>query len=116
MSIDEFGRRAGARVEDVEEWVRLGLLCARGDGDFDDRALERARLLQQATARGIGAADIAAASARGTDVLGTFLDHTSPPGPSLGTVEEVAERAGLDPALARRLLAAGSLPPDELFE
>lgn len=111
MTLDELARRARVAPEQLREWIGLGLID-HADGDFGRDALERARLLRLATARGLRAAAVADLSAREGDILGRFVE-LAPEGPDdVVDAEEAAREAGLDPAFVRRLLAEAGLPAD----
>jgi adenylate cyclase len=108
----ELARRAHATHEQVEEWVRLGLIKSSEDYGVD--ALERARLLQLAVSRGLTAEAIAAASDREGDILSRFVDFVAPVPGDVLSIEEAAAGTELDPVFVRRLRTAGGLAETEV--
>jgi class 3 adenylate cyclase/YHS domain-containing protein len=114
MNVEELAALARVERDVLESWVLLGLLAPDEDGSFGDDAPERARLVRLAVNRGIPADRIAEANQRQGDVLGRFVDQIGPDAGTAATVEEAADRVGLDLGLARQLARAAGLDPAEL--
>ncbi|MBI2709649.1 MAG: YHS domain-containing protein [Actinobacteria bacterium] len=112
MDIEELATRSSASRSEVDRWVELGLVTA-ADGGFDHEALERARLLRAASARGITPESVAEGSENQHALIARFVEESVGTGPAPWTMEEAASRAGLDLALAKRLLAAAGVDEDE---
>ena len=115
MTLDQLARRARVSQLDLHEWLALGLIGQDGDG-FGAEALARARILRVATARGLTAADIAAASARDGDILGRFVAYASHHAGDPIEIDAAAATAGIDPVLARRIRVAAALAEEEADE
>lgn len=116
MDLEALARRAGVTPEQVREWIDLGLVHESSSG-LDADSLERAQLLLAATARGIDAATIAAASEREGDILGRFVALGG--GGRRGESRLVGERArdaGLDVTFVQRLWIAAGLGEQEADE
>ena len=71
MRAQDLAEARHCEVEAVWRCQRLGLLLGEGDA-FPPLDLERGRLIVYAATQGIGADEIAAASARQGDLLGQF--------------------------------------------
>lgn len=116
MRSEELARAARVGVEDIERWVGLGLLGDAGAQELGNEALERARLLRLAVARGLRAEDIAAAVGERGDLLRQFVERLDLSDTAPVTLDEAARRSGLDVGLASRLMVAAGLSPEELGE
>ena len=117
MRAQDLAEALHCEVEAVWRWQRLGLLLGEGDA-FPPLDLERGRLIVYAATQGIGADEIAAASARQGDLLGQFSLLAS--GGSSRTarpIEVALEDTGLDPStLGRVWVASGLGDQTELFD
>ncbi len=112
MDAGELARRANVTKEQVEEWVRLGLI--ESTENFGVDAVQRARLLHLAVSRGLTAKAIAAASVREGDILSRFVDFVAPVPGDVSSIDEAAAHTGLDPVFVRRLRTAGGLAETEV--
>ena len=100
----------------LAEWERLGLVERQADGSFSPHQLERIRVLRAATERGISPQRIAASLQDDDDVLGRYLLLTGSEHDLGASLDEAAQRAGLDRELVRRLwVASGNREDAELF-
>lgn len=116
MTLEDLVVRLGTDRATLRHWVSLGLVD-EVDGQYDDRALERGRLLAFLDRRGVRADLVAEVTKRDGEILDRFVELVGRRrGPGC-TLEEAAERAGIDLALARRFwVAAGAGDRNELFE
>ena len=107
---EEFAALVGASPEQVEQWRREGLLDPQALGHFDELDLVRWLTIHEHEARGYGSAQLAAAIKAGEvrPFMGEFL---FPSGRTL-TLDEAAERAGVDPEIVRQLRTALGLSRD----
>jgi hypothetical protein len=108
----ELAAHAQVTEAEVGEWLRLGLL--EPEEELGAGALERARLLKLATSRGLTAEAIAEASRREGDILQRFVDFVRPAPGQVKSLDEAAERAGLDTGFIRRLAVAAGLSEEDL--
>src|SRR5256886_2115577 len=107
---EEFAALVGASPEQVEQWRREGLLDPQGLGRFDELDLVRWLAIHSHEARGYRSDQLAAAIKAGEvhPFMGEFL---FPSGCTL-TLEEAAERAGVESEMVRQLRMALGLSGD----
>jgi adenylate cyclase len=101
---DEFAALVGASPEQVERWRGEGLLDPEGTGRLDELDLVRWLAIHSHEARGYSSAQFAAALRAGEvhPFMGEFL---FPSAPTL-TLEEAAQRAGVEAKRVRELRTA----------
>jgi adenylate cyclase len=106
----QFAALVGASLDRVEEWRHEGLLDPQRLGRFDELDLVRWLTIHEHEARGYGSTQLAAAIKSGEvrPFMGEFL---FPSGRTL-TLEEAAERAGVDAEMVRQLRTAVGLSRD----
>jgi adenylate cyclase len=113
--LEELARRAGIDDDQAQAWADAGLLGEPATPGppplWEPAALGRLRLVAHLVRRGAGEADIRAAHAEQRLPL-LLIDHALRRHGS-HTLEEAAERAGLDIELATRLRQALGIPPQE---
>jgi len=107
---EEFAALVGASPEQVEQWRREGLLDPEGLGRFDELDLVRWLTIHGHEARGYRSDQLAAAIKAGEvhPFMGEFL---FPSGRTL-TLEEAAERAGVEAEMVHQLRTALGLSRD----
>src|SRR2546430_5486195 len=107
---DEFAALVGASPEQVEQWRREGLLDPEGLGRFDELDLVRWLAIHSHEARGYRSDQLAAAIKAGEvhPFMGEFL---FPSGRTL-TLDEAAQRAGVETEMVRQLRTALGLSGD----
>jgi adenylate cyclase len=108
MSLAQLAEATGATVAALRRWQDLGLI-----GRTDRRApvdIERVRLIQFATQRGLDAEAIARASESQGDLLGRYVELITAGRARIGrSLAAVGEETGLAPAVVQRLWAAANL-------
>src|SRR5437764_3031519 len=107
---EEFAALVGASPEQVEQWRREGLLDPQGLGRFDELDLVRWLAIHSHEARGYRSDQLAAAIKAGEvhPFMGEFL---FPSGDTL-TLDEAAERAGVETEMVGQLRTALGLSRD----
>ena len=108
MTIDELAELVGEAVSTVREYIDLGILADTDSYGIPDA--ERVRLVQILRRRGIDPGSIAVALKRQLDIFQRYLAQLYPEGtfPSI-TLEEAAERSGIDVGFLRHIREAGGL-------
>lgn len=107
LTIQDLAARTGEPEEELRRWQSLGLLGGAPGSAFDERDVNRARLVRFVLDRGISVEDLARMAQREASLLDE-IERTFPAGPAY-TIEEACRRAGLDPETARRFWRAGDL-------
>jgi class 3 adenylate cyclase/YHS domain-containing protein len=111
LTVPELAERVGESAERLHEWRSLGLLRGEDDG-FAAEDVHRARLVQLLLRRGIDLATIVRAN-DDEAVLTRYVELAFPNGIGAScSVEEAAERVGLDVETVRRFWNAWG-PSDE---
>ena len=107
---EEFAALVGVSLEQVEQWRREGLLDPEGLGRLDELDLVRWLTIHGHEARGYRSDQLAAAIEAGEvrPFMGEFL---FPSGRTL-TLEEAAERAGVEAEMVREVRTALGLSRD----
>src|SRR3989440_1958656 len=107
---EEFAALVDASLEQVEQWRREGLLDPQGLGRFDELDLVRWLAIHSHEARGYRSDQLAAAIKAGEvhPFMGEFL---FPSGRTL-TLDEAAQRAGVETEMVRELRTALGLSRD----
>jgi len=118
ITIGEVAARTGETVQRLREWRDLGLVGTANGDAFALKDIEVVRLIQLCLRRGIEASALRALEESSGDFLRRYLDTLYPPGlEPMYSIEEAAERAGVDVELARRLLHMCALhEPDDLLD
>lgn len=108
LSLEELAARTGEPAARLREWQAIGLVGR--DGRFDATDGERVRLIRFLLGRGFDIDAIARADAAQDGMLDRFLTLAFPEGrlPTY-SLAELAEKAGSDPELVRRLWNASGL-------
>jgi adenylate cyclase len=104
MSLEEFAALVRVEAEQVREWAALRLLDPAGRAAFDDFDLLRLMAIRHYGALGYDAERLSGAIQRG-EVEPFLGEYIYPRGPQL-TVDEAAERVGLDRELLGEVLTA----------
>jgi adenylate cyclase len=118
LTLEELALRTNEKPERLQEWQRRGLLGAEQPDVFLDRDIGRSRLIHDLLHWGLELETIAAAARDPDSIFSRFLDeigaqHSAP----VYTIQEACEVAGVELALARRLLdAAGFEGHAEMLE
>ena len=109
LSLDELSARTGVASDDLRRWQAAGLLGAsEGDG-FAFEAAGRAKIIALLLRRGFDLDAVARAEAE-QPFLAYYAGRIFGDGfATASTIEEVADRVGLDPALLARIVQAGNL-------
>ena len=107
---EEFAALVGVSLEQVEQWRREGLLDPAGLGRFDELDLVRWLAIHSHEARGYRSDQLAAAIGAGEvhPFMGEFLF----PSARTLTLDEAAERAGVETEMVRELRTALGLSRD----
>jgi adenylate cyclase len=106
LTLDDLARRTGESADDLRQWLALGLIRVDARGAFGHEDVERARLVRMFLLRGIALEDIARSCREGElrVLMPSYLDALFPgEGRAMLTIEEAADRVGLDRELAHRL-------------
>jgi class 3 adenylate cyclase len=104
FSLGQFAALVSASPEQVGDWAAIRLLDPAGTGHFDELDLARVMTIRRYEALGYAPQALADAIASGE--IEPFLgEYLYPRGPQL-SLEEAAERIGLDPVVLRGLRTA----------
>jgi len=110
VTLEDLARWSGEPVDELRQWVELGLLSA---GDLTLADLERVRLIRFTLTRGYTAARLAEVMARSGDVISlhvaSFGARSAPP---VSTLEEAASRVGIELETVEQLRIAAGLAVD----
>src|SRR4051812_42512017 len=104
MSLQEFTALVRLKAAQIEEWAGVGLLNPEGDERFDDLDLLRLMAIRHYEALGYDPQRLAKAIASG-EVEPFLGEYIYPRGPRL-TIEQAAERSGIEEATLRELLVS----------
>ena len=118
LTLEELAMRTGEKPERLRDWQTRGLIGAEQPDVFLDKDVGRARLIHDLLHWGIELETIATAARDPDSIFCRFLDEIGAQfsGP-VHTIQEACEIAGIDLALARRLLdAAGFEGHSEMLE
>ena len=114
MTLEELAHRVQADVADLQTWAALGLLDIGACPPA--QLVERARVLQHATRRGIAVDAIAAAVERDGSLLERYTAYVSADEGEARTLDAAAAEAGVDGDLVRRLFASSGISTTVLFD
>lgn len=104
LSLSDLAQEMDESPEHLERWRSFGLIGAVGRDHFDRFDVECVRLIQLCMRRGIGIDTIVRAEATEKGFLRNYVDQMFPAGiEGSFSLDEAADRVGLDPAIARRL-------------
>lgn len=111
---EELTRLLGQSGEQLDELVAAGLIDPEGDGQFDDLDLVRAQLVREYCERGYDPRSLAEAIRDGSEkpFLGDILFDSGP----IYTVEQLAEKADVEPEQIAELRTALGLAGDRLHD
>jgi adenylate cyclase len=114
MSLDEFAALIGTPQEEVRGWMDAGLLDPAGRGRLDELDLLRVMAIRQYGA--LGYTPEALAEALSSGEVEPFLgEYLYPRGPQL-SVDEAAQKLGIDPEVLRSLRTALGFTRDSVLE
>lgn len=104
ISLDALSAHTGEPVERLREWRDLGLIGAGREDAFAVEDIEVVRLIQHCLRRGIDARALLGLDEASGQFLRRYIETLYPPGlEPMYSIEEAAQRAGVDFDLARRL-------------
>ena len=104
MSLAEASRELDVSPATLRRWVADGLVPTAG-GDWTRASLAHARIVARLRARGHSMDEIREASRSGRLAYG-FMEDLFPPRSPTFSLDEAAERTGLEPALLQRIWTA----------
>jgi len=107
LSLAEVARRAGVTPNTLRRWARDGLI-PQYDGDWTPAAAAHARLVARLRERGHSLEEIRTAGESGHLAFG-YIEDIFPVGRESLSLEEAAERSGLEPALVQRIFSSMGL-------
>jgi adenylate cyclase len=102
ISISEAARIAGVSAATLRRWVAAGVVPIR-DGGWTEAAAAQARVVARMRERGHTLREIRKAVAEGRLATG-YVEHALPGAERTRSLEEAAERTGLDRALIERIM------------
>ena len=110
MTLDELAVLAGEPPSQLHHWHHMGLLLPPEGDSITAEELERVRLIRFALNRGYTAEKLAGITRSHGDIVGHFAQRVvASTGPPVCSVEEAADRVGIDPAVFERLRNAAGL-------
>ena len=112
LSLTEVARRLDVQPATLRRWVRDGIVPLR-DGRWTPSAVAHARIVARLRKRGTPLEDIRRASSTGRLAYGYMEDLLPAPVAEM-TLQEAAERAGLEPALVERIWTSVGFPASSL--
>ena len=115
--IERIAEQAGVDADKVAAWAEIGLLGAGAGPEIGADAVERVRLIDLATRRGIKPEVIARVEASRGDIVGRFVELMGGPRSGGRSLDELAAAVDMDPELVRRFwLSSGLGDQDVLFD
>jgi adenylate cyclase len=120
VTLSAVARRIGVSPGTLRRWIDQGLV-PQYSGSWTPPAIGQARVVARMRERGHTLAEIRRATEEGRLAFG-FLEELFPPDPRRYSIEEAAERTGLDSGLVRRIVGGiglstartGTVSADEL--
>jgi adenylate cyclase len=109
MTLNEAAERAGVSPGTLRRWAKSGLIPGHS-GEWTPSAVGQARVVARMRERGHSLQEIRKATAEGRLAFG-FLEELFPGNGAVVPIREAAERAGLDEALVRRIVAGLGFSP-----
>jgi len=113
LSTSEAARRAGVTAQTLRRWVDGGLIPQARDGHWSPPAVAHARVVARLRERGHSLEEIRDATETGRLAFGYIEDLLPAAGGEL-TLDEAAERTGLEAALIERLYVSMGFPASSL--
>jgi adenylate cyclase len=117
VTLAEAARELDVSPDTLRRWARDGLVPLPG-GEWTRSSLAHARIVSRLRARGHSMDEIREASRTGRLAYG-FMEDLFPPREPTYSLDEAAERSGLEPALLERIWSAVGFPApgiDEITE
>jgi adenylate cyclase len=109
LSIDDLVEQAGESAETLLGWQALGLLGRAGDSEYSEQDVLQARVMRIVLRRGVDL-EVVARLERENPFLDREVERLFPAGlQPRYSIEEAAERAGVDLSMAERFSKAGNL-------
>ncbi|MEO7557062.1 MAG: adenylate/guanylate cyclase domain-containing protein [Acidimicrobiales bacterium] len=108
LSLDELAERTGEDLATLRGYIGIGLLAA--ESSYSSAEVERVRLVQLLSRRGVDPAAVAAAFGTQLDLFDRYLAQVYPDGdfPSV-TLEDAAQRTGVAADVVKRVWDAAGL-------
>lgn len=104
LSLEALAEATDESPARLRHWHSLGLLPGASAEAFAPECIERVRLIQFASGRGISAETLAEASAEQGDLLGQYLPLLAPGGPrATYALSDAAAQLDIDPAIVTRI-------------
>ena len=111
MTLDQAAKRVGVVPATLRRWVRQGVI-PHYEGAWTPAAIGHARVVARMRDRGHSLQSIREATEQGRLASG-FLEELFPSDVSRYTLQDAARKAGLEPALARRLVTGLGVGPEQ---
>ena len=111
MTLDQAAKRVGVVPATLRRWVRQGVI-PHYEGAWTPEAIGHARVVARMRDRGHSLQSIREATEQGRLASG-FLEALFPSDVSRYTLQDAAREAGLEPALARRLVTGLGVGPEQ---
>lgn len=109
LTLDQAAQRAGVSASTLRRWVREGVVPLQ-NGRWTPVAASQARMVARMRERGHTLDELRQAVSEGRLAFG-FVEDLFPASEGGTTLEQAAERTGLEPALIQRLWGAVGFPP-----
>ena len=114
MTLAEVARELDVSPATLRRWVGDGLV-PMPDGEWTRSSMAHARIVSRLRARGHSMEEIREASRSGRLAYG-FMEDLFPPRSPTYSLEEAAEKSGLEPALLERIWSALGFPAPSIGE
>jgi adenylate cyclase len=111
ITLEEASKRSGVPAETLEQWAREGVVPIEGER-WTVTAAAQARVVARMLERGHSLESLRGAVSEGRLAFG-FVEELFPSAARTVTLEEAAERTGLEPELLERLMALLGTPEAE---
>jgi class 3 adenylate cyclase/YHS domain-containing protein len=115
LTLEGLAERSGVPVESLREWQARGLIGRPDAAVFEASDVQRVRFIRRLLRRGV-AIDALAEAERAGNFLGRSLDFLPEPTGPVCSIEDAAERIGLDVDALRQLVDAAGITADELSD
>jgi adenylate cyclase len=113
-TLTEVADRVGVSTDTLRRWSQEGIVPLR-DGRWTPAAVAQAKIVARMRARGHSLDEVRAAVDSGRLAYG-YMEDIFPPPADRRPLAQAAEESGLEPALIRRIWAAGGFSPATLEE